>query len=57
MCAREIATESLASVKLVWLDQGAAIASAPARQPEQGAFCFIDDDARAPEFSDNLPLR
>jgi len=38
-------------------DQGAAIASAPARQPDKRTFRFVDDNAGAAELGDDLALR
>src|SRR6476646_6064769 len=38
-------------------DQRAAVAPAPARQPGQRAFCFIDNNPGASEVSNDLPLR
>jgi len=57
MRAREIAAESFTSLELMRFDQGAAIASAPTREPGQRTFRFIDDDAGSAELCDDLPRR
>jgi hypothetical protein len=40
----EIGAQPLAGLELMRLDQGAPIASAPARQPRERALGFIDGD-------------
>jgi len=57
MRAGKIRTQSFSRLQLIRLDQGAAIASAPARQPDKRAFRFIDDNAGAAELGDDLALR
>ena len=57
MRAREIGAQALAGLQLMRLDQGAAIAPAPPREPGQRTFAVIDGDGRASEFSDDLALR
>src|SRR6185503_18752707 len=57
MRAGKIRTQSFSRLQFMRLDQGAAIASAPARQPDKGAFRFIDDNAGAAEVGDDLALR
>ena len=57
MRAGKIRTQSFSRLQLMRLDQGAAIASAPARQPDKRAFRFIDDNAGAAEVGDDLALR
>src|SRR4029077_10018230 len=57
MRAGKIRTQSFSGLQLIRLDQGAAIASAPARQPDKRAFRFIDDNAGAAELGDDLALR
>src|SRR4029077_8190177 len=56
MRTRKTRTQSFSRLQLIRLDQGAAIASAPARQPDKRAFRFIDDNAGAAEFGDDLAL-
>jgi hypothetical protein len=40
MRTRKIRTQSFSRLQLIRLDQGAAIASAPARQPDKRGFPF-----------------
>jgi hypothetical protein len=54
--ASEIGAQPLAGLELMRLDQGAAVASAPARQPSERAFGFIDGDIDAAEFGRDLPF-
>jgi hypothetical protein len=56
MRAGKIRTQSFSRLQLIRLDQGAAIASAPVRQPDKRAFRFIDDNAGAAELGDDLAL-
>ena len=55
--AGEIGAQPLAGLKLMRLDQGAAVAPTPARQPGERTFGFIDGDAGAAEFGRDLPFR
>jgi hypothetical protein len=57
MGACEIGTQPFAGRKLMRLDQGAAIAAAPARQPGHRAFGFIDGDVGAAAFGRDLLFR
>ena len=51
---REIGAQPLAGLQLLRLDQRAAVAAAPAREPGERAFGFVDGDAGAAEFGDDL---
>ena len=57
MRAGEISAQPFTGLQLMRLDQCAAVAPAPAREPGQRAFSFIDGDAGAAEVRDDLPLR
>src|SRR4029077_10345311 len=57
MRSGKIRTQSFSRLQLIRLDQGAAITSAPARQPDKRAFRFIDDNGCAAELGDDLALR
>ena len=57
MGAGEIGAQPLARLQLMRLDQGAAVAAAPARQPGERAFGLIDGDVGAAELGRDLALR
>jgi hypothetical protein len=57
MSMGEIRAQPLARLQLVRFDQSAAVAPTPAREPNQRAFSFVDDDAGAAEIGDDLALR
>ena len=57
-CARvKSGAQALTGLQLMRLDQGAAVAAAPARQPDQWTFSLVDDDGRAAELGGDLPLQ
>jgi hypothetical protein len=57
MCAGEIRPQPLTRLQLMRFDQGAATASAPAREPAQRAFNFIDDNIDRAAIRNDLPSR
>jgi hypothetical protein len=57
MCSGEIRAQPLAGLQLFGLDQGPAVAAAPARQPSQRAFRLIDRHFGVAVFGRDLVLR
>ena len=54
--AREFRPQSFSRLQLMRFDQGATIASTPARKPDEWTFRFIDGDAGAAKVGDDLPF-
>jgi hypothetical protein len=52
--ARELGPQSFSRLQLMHFDQGTAVASAPARKPDERTFRFIDGDAGAAKVGDDL---